>query len=194
MGNLSDFFASGGGNNILEQLSFNCDNQTISTLQGNITAPNCTSYQNVTSTAMADVTNSSFAYQPPTGTTKVVIEYRFQQSQDEQANYYTLGSMLGSVDGVDVGTSKIQWFDYGYSSYERSAQIRNIRCEIKINGQTDSIANGTMNTWNSAKNIKMRAACYNASTYNYWLHQTNYWIAGGNNEFVVPAYKITAYA
>ncbi len=194
MGNLTDHFSGGGGNNILEQLSFNCDNQTISTLQGDITVPNCTVYQNVTSTSLADVTNSSFAYQPPNGTTKVVIEYRFHQSNDEASNYYTLGSMLGNVDGTDVGTSKIQWFDYGYSTYERSAQIRDIRCEIKINGQTDDIANGTMNTWDSPKDIKIRAACYHSSTYNYWLHRTNYWIASGTSEFVIPSYTITAYA
>ena len=194
MGNLTDHFSGGGGSNILEQLSFNCDNQTISTLQGDITAPNCTVYQDVTSTSLADVTNSSFAYQPPNGTTKVVVEYRFNQAYDESGYYHTLGSMIGNVDGTDIETSKIQWFDYGYNTYGRFSQIRDIRCEIKINGQADDVANGTMNTWDSPKNIKIRAACYHASTYNYWLHRTNYWVNTGNEEFVIPSYTITAYA
>ena len=127
MGNLSTFFPAPVSSNVLEQLSFNCDGQTISTVQGNITAPNCTALQNVNSTSLADVTNSTVAYQPPTGATKVVIEYRFLQNHDRAGNYYTLGSMVGNVDGTDVNTSRMQWFDYSYSSYERSSQTRNIR-------------------------------------------------------------------
>ena len=194
MGNLSTHFPAPTSSNVLEQLSFNCDGQTISTAQGDITAPNCTAYQNVTSTSLADVTNSTVAYQPPSGTTKVVVEYRFLQNHDRGANYYTLGSMVGNFDGYDVNTSRIQWFDYGYSSYERSSQTRDIRFEIKINGQADNIASGTVSTWDASKNIKIRAACYNSSTYDYYLHLTDYWIASGTEYFVVPSYKITAYS
>mgnify|MGYP001206947660 CR=1 FL=1 len=193
MGNLSTFFPVASSTNVLEQLSFDCDGQTISTSQGNITAPNCTATQNVTSTSMADVTNSTVAYQPPSNATKVVIEYRFLQNHDRAGNYYTLGSMQANVDGTDVNTSRLQWFDYGYSSYERSSQTRNIRVEIKING-TEALASGTMGTWNSSKNIKIRAACYHASTYNYYLHLTDYWLNTGTEYFVVPSYKITAYS
>lgn len=193
MGNLSTFFPAPVSSNVLEQLSFNCDGQTISTVQGNITAPNCTALQNVNSTSLADVTNSTVAYQPPTGATKVVIEYRFLQNHDRAGNYHTLGSMVGNVDGTDVNTSRMQWFDYGYTSYERSSQTRNIRVEIKING-TEALASGTMNTWSSAKNIKIRAGCYHATTYNYYLHQTDYWLNTASEHFVVPSYKITAYS
>ena len=194
MGNLSTHFPAASSTNVLEQLSFNCDGQTISTTQGNISAPNCTSYQNVTSTSLADVTNSTFAYQPPNGTAKVVIEYRFLQGHDRVGNFHTLGSMVGNIDAYDVNTSRIQWFDYGYTTYERSTQTRNIRIEIKINGQTDDIANGTVNTWDTSKNIKIRAGCYDPSVYNYYLHQTDYWLNTGTEHFVVPSYKITAYS
>lgn len=193
MGNLSTHFPAPVSSNVLEQLSFNCDGQTVSTTHGNITAPNCTALQNVTSTTLADVTNSTVAYQPPSGTTKVVVEYRFLQGHDRAANYHTLGSMVGNIDAYDVNTSRIQWFDYGYTSYERSTQTRNIRVEIKING-TEALASGTMGTWDSAKNIKIRAACYHASTYNYYLHQTDYWLNSGTEHFIVPSYKITAYS
>ena len=54
--------------------------------------------------------------------------------------------MVGNFDGYDVNTSRIQWFDYGYSSYERSSQTRDIRFEIKINGQADNIASGKIST------------------------------------------------
>ena len=194
MGNLSTHFPAASSTNVLEQLSFNCDGQTISTTQGNISAPNCTSYQNVTSTSLTDVTNSTFAYQPPNGTAKVVIEYRFLQGHDRVANFHTLGSMVGNIDAYDVNTSRIQWFDYGYTTYERSTQTRNIRIEIKINGQTDDIANGTVNTWDTPKNIKIRAGCFDVSVYNYYLHQTDYWLNTGTEHFVVPSYKITAYS
>lgn len=193
MGNLSTHFPAPVSSNVLEQLAFNCDGQTVSTTHGNITAPNCTALQNVNSTALADVTNSAVAYQPPSGTAKVVVEYRFLQGHDRAANYHTLGSMVGNIDAYDVNTSRIQWFDYGYTSYERSTQTRNIRIEIKING-TEALASGTMGTWDSAKNIKIRAACYHASTYNYYLHKTDYWLASGTEHFVVPSYKITAYS
>ena len=192
MGNLTQHFPEAASTNVLEQLSFDCDGQTISTSQGNITAPNCTAMFNVTSTSMADVPNSTVAYQPPGDATKVVIEYRFLQNHGRAANYYTLGSMQGNVDGTDVNTSRIQWFDYGYSSYERSSQTRNIRVEIKING-TEALASGTMATWDSAKNIKIRAGCYSASTYDYYLHLTDYWADTGTEYFVVPSYRITAY-
>ena len=193
MGNLSTHFPAPVSSNVLEQLSFNCDGQTVSTTHDNITAPNCTALQNVTSTALADVTNSTVAYQPPSGTAKVVVEYRFLQGHDRASEYKTLGSMVGNIDAYDVNTSRIQWFDYGYSTYERSTQTRNIRIEIKING-TEALASGTMGTWDSAKNIKIRAACYHASNYNYYLHQTDYWLASGTEHFVVPSYKITAYS
>jgi hypothetical protein len=193
MGNLTDLFPAASSSNVLEQLSFNCDGQTISTVQGDITAPNCTAYQNVNSTSLADVTNSTVAYQPPEGTTKVIIEYRFLQNHDRVANYHTLGSMLGNVDGTDVNTSRIQWFDYSYTSYERSSQTRDIRVEIKING-TEALASGTMSTWDTPKNIKIRAGCYHATTYNYYLHLTDYWLNTGTEYFVVPSYKITAYS
>jgi hypothetical protein len=194
MGNLSTHFPAPTSSNVLEQLSFNCDGQTITTTQGDITAPNCTALQNVTSTSLADVTNSTLAYQPPSGTTKVVVEYRFLQGHDRAANYHALGSMLGNLDGYDVNTSRLQWFDYGYTVYERSTQTRNVRFEIKINGQSDNIASGTVNTWDAPKNIKIRAGCYHASTYNYYLHQTDYWLNTGTEYFVVPSYKITAYS
>jgi hypothetical protein len=193
MGNLTDLFPAASSSNVLEQLSFNCDGQTISTVQGDITAPNCTAYQNVNSTSLADVTNSTVAYQPPEGTTKVIIEYRFLQNHDRVANYHTLGSMLGNVDGTDVNTSRIQWFDYSYTSYERSSQTRDIRVEIKING-TEALASGTMSTWDTPKNIKIRAGCYHGTTYNYYLHLTDYWLNTGTEYFVVPSYKITAYS
>jgi len=90
------------GSNILEVVTGACDGRTVSTSNGNITLSDITAEQQLT-TSFADVTGSSIAYTPPSGTTHLKYSFQF---------FKTIGS--GSaltntsiyVDGTEVENSR----------------------------------------------------------------------------------------
>ena len=60
---------------VLEQFFLLCDGRSVSTSNGTVTTTNVTAAQALTDSFVA-ATGSSLTYQPPTGTTELIFEYK----------------------------------------------------------------------------------------------------------------------
>ena len=197
MGNLTDHFSGGGGNNILEQLYFTPDGRTITTLQGDITAPNVTAYQVVASTSPVAFANCNFSYTPPTGTTKVLLEFTFYGRSNNSGNLYPLPTVYARLDNTVITDSK--WGGYFYTagaSYDTFDPT--IKAEILING-TDDIANNSVSTWTSSKTFSFIGMSYDTNQHSWLMHNVRYGsptsgtASNSTNYQCPPKYKVTAY-
>ena len=186
MGNLTDHFSGGGGNNILEKLIWHPKGQTITTTQGTFTSGNITTNQDFSSTAMTNATGTDFSYTPPSGTTSVFIRYECAVRKAGGSGKQ-LGSMVIQVDGTEVNDSRSQWF-HNETLYE--VDRKSVEAVINING-TANIGSGDMDTWNSAKVIRLRAGVY-SSTYSIRMHRLDYWLNSGTDSFVRPTITVVA--
>ena len=65
-----------GGSNIKEKLVMLCDGNNYTVGSGTYTSTNVTAEQTMTTTS-TDITGSSIAYTPPSGTTMVIYEFVF---------------------------------------------------------------------------------------------------------------------
>ncbi len=192
MGNLTDHFSSGGGagSNILEHLVWHPKGQTISTLKGGFTAGNITTHQDFSSTQMLPVNGTQIPYLPPDGTTQVYIRFEFLSRHPSSGS--TLGSVSIEIERpghgfIDVWDSRTQWF-HSQSTYEVNRKA--VECVINING-TEDREQGSVSSWDVARNIKVMAAAY-SSSYTHRMHRTDYWRNGGTDSFVRPIMTIIA--
>lgn len=197
MGNLTDHFASSGGNNILEQIYFQPDGRSVSTVQGNKTAPNCTAYQIIASTSATVLTNMNFSYTPPAGTTKVLIEVIVYGRSNNSGNRYPLPTIYMRLDNTVITDSK--WGGYFYTAGpSHDPFYPTVTAEIDING-TDDIANNSVATWTADKTISFIGLAYDTNQHSYILHNaqygspTNGQTSNSTQYNVPPKYKITAY-
>ena len=187
MGNLTDHFSGGGGgSNILEKLIWHPKGQTITTTQGAFTSGNITTHQDFTTSTMTNVNGTDFSYTPPDGTTSVFIRFEYAVRKNGSSGQQ-LGSVVIQVDGTEVDDSRTQWF---HNTTVYKVDRKSVEAVIDING-TESIASGSMNTWNSAKVIRLRAGVY-SSAYGIRMHRLDYWLGGNTDVFVRPTITIVA--
>ena len=175
--------------NILEQITYRADGRTITTSQGNITAPNVTAVTNVTSNTFLDVPGTNIDYQPPTGSSLVVYEANMQLKYiSGGTGGYMAPSFLINFDGTDVtNTRKGYLFQLTYD------EEFSVFLAMQITGGSDSIASEQVGSWTSAKTIKTRACAY-SSTYRYALNGTYHYAGAGAHLINPPLIKITAYS
>ena len=170
---------------ILECFSGKCDGSTITTQSGNqFTFQNCTGLQNMPSVTTS-VTGSSVTYEPPSGTLYVEYEYSFTHSRSDVHSIIHVDAV---IDGTVV-TKNSRTF----SNYQGVTQCQ---FQMIIEIGTNNISNGQVSSWNSTRVIYLRAREYGSSweailNTNYWWNGT--YPASGDQQFVRPVVKITAY-
>jgi len=184
-GNLS-FGTVGNSSSIqvLEQFFSPCDGSVIATSAGNLTLPNVTAYQSMT-TSMVDIVGSEISYTPPTGTTQVIYMFHFVQGSDGDNDSIFSTKLL--IDGSTIDSSKftqrggnahfdtIQYFQFG----------------INIGG-TASTDTGRVASWTSAKTLKMQGAEY-SSNHETQVHRVqNFGYSNTPMVFRRPSIGITA--
>lgn len=169
------------GSNILEVVTGACDGRVVSTSNGNITLSNITAEQQLT-TSYADITGSSIAYTPPTGTTHIKYSYEFFITEGAGS---TIGHYKILVDSTEVtGAKQTIW---------GTGQRGKVDYVFKTNASSEDLAKGHFTSWSSNKTIKVQAREY-SSSHQVQLHAIHY-LDGSSSagDISVPIITITAY-
>ena len=173
-----------GSLQVIEQFFSPCDGSVIATSAGNLTLPNVTQYQQMT-TSMTTLTGSEISYTPPTGATQVIYTFSFVGGSDSGNNDSIFSAKL-LIDNSTIDSSKftqrganahwdtIQYFQYG----------------INIGG-TANTNTGRQASWTSAKTLKMQGAEY-GSSYQTQVHRLQNFGSSTPNAFRRPSLGITA--
>ena len=169
-------------NKVLEQFFYPCNGETVTTSEGDITLPNVTAVHNATTT-FADLTGSSIAYTPPTGTKTVIYRFCFQH---------------GKPDGNELHISNFKFFidnnEVLYSRTTVSAEDPNdivvFEWPIRIGGTADTNT-GRVASWSSDKTLKMQMREHHAN-YPTIAHEAAWWEGTGTWVFSMPRIGITA--
>lgn len=184
-------FATVGGSNVLEVLTGVCDGRSVTVPSGTYTMPNVTAFQSLTG-SYADITGSSIAYTPPSGTTKVIYNLQAFFSRDGD---YPLGHFKFFVDSDEA--SKFRKTLYG-GTLIIPIDFRYI---ITIGGSADT-ANANVASWSSNKTLKITGREYTdgsgGSGNHGIMHKMVYWDgtsasgSGNGSTYIAPTLTITA--
>jgi len=172
------------GRQILEQFYTPCDGSVIATSAGNLTVPTVTGVQTLTSTH-TDITGSSIAYTPPSGTTQVIYRFSFHWSRAGDDN--TRGHFKLFIDSDEVTNARLN--SGGGANYGGEGQVH-FEWGINIGGSAVT-ATGRQASWSSSKTLKIQGREYEGAI-EQKLHQTYYWDGAASNQFSQPCVGITA--
>lgn len=184
---------------IIETLEGICDGNPVTVKSGTYTLSNVNSTQAMTD-SHAVISGSSIEYTPPAGTTRVCYEFwvymRDAGSGSGSRPLLHFQSQLDNSSGTPtvINNSRHTWrFISGADVQDVQSWIYN-KIIVSI-GQvsTESVANGRLVSWNSARTFRWTARRY-SSSYDADLHQTQHWDGTGSNIRVRPHVKITAIA
>ena len=184
-GNLS--FGAGGNTGslqVLEQFFSPCDGSVIATSAGNVTIPNVTAYQSMTS-SMATLTGSEISYAPPTGTTQVIYTFHFVQGSDNARNDAIFSGQL-QIDGSTITSSRFT--QRGANAHWDTIQYFQFGINI---GGTTSTDTGRLASWTSAKTLRMQGSEHSGS-YETQVHRVQNFGGNSANIFRRPSLGITA--
>lgn len=170
---------------VIEVLSSLCNGSTVPAESGDYTWPNVTTWQALTETD-ADVTGSSIAYTPPTGTAKVIYEFSFQHAASNAAN---MGHYKFHIDGTEVVDAR---YSLGTNVWDYGRKVV-FRWVIDCAASADNTDQGAFTSWTSAKTLKVVAREY-SSGYQVVLHFAKWWNGVESNTFHRPSLTITAIA
>jgi hypothetical protein len=167
----------------IEYLSSPCDGSTVSGISGDYTWPTVSAVQLLTTT-FEDMTGSSISYTPPTGTTKVI--YRLTYLASRFIDAHGIISNMFYIDDTEVLYAR-----YTVGS-DYLAQRVVFEWPINIGGDADTNV-GRVETWTTAKTLKLQAREYGASN-EAKLHETYYWENAASSQFSMPVLTIIAIA
>ena len=174
--------ASGAVNNIKEQLAMLCDGQNYVVDSGTYTPTDVTSGQALT-TSYADITGSSIAYTPPSGTLAVIYNFIFECRQG--STHHGIGHFKLFIDSDEVVHGR-----QGMSANSMLCTELNYKYVIPIGGSADTDT-GRQATWTSAKTLKMQGREHGSSN-TFTLHTSYYWDGSASGQFRRPSLIITA--
>ena len=165
---------------IIENLELTCTGQAQTVLSGAYTPQNVTGVQNLTST-YADVTGSTLAYTPPAGTTRVV---------------FTFGCQVSYKDTNAISHWKLFLDSDEVTAFRRSAsasigEIFHSLSWIFTIGGSAVTATGVVESWGSAKTIKLQSREFGSSN-EAELHTTTNFDGGASAIVVPPTISIKA--
>ena len=169
------------GGQILEVLAMNCDGEDYVVRSGTYTSTNVTTHQGLTTT-FADVTGSSVAYTPPTGTKVVIYEFNYQVRGVDAHGIAHLKFM--------IDTAEVVYARSNISANSAMSGRYHFKWAIPIGGTT-SANTGRIASWSSAKTLKLQAREYGSSNETN-MHQSQHWNGSGTSTFMAPSICITA--
>jgi hypothetical protein len=177
---------------IIEMLSHSCDGTTMNGAGSrSYTWPTVSAIQAFTTTS-TDITGSSIAYTPPTGTKTVLYRFVWKWQDD---GYGGISHFKFFIDSTEV----IGAYKCIAASYESNAHAENVQVfEYSIDcaaASTDASA-AKFESWTSNKTLKWQGSeygsSYGASAHkNTWRDQTG---ASAPYTLAVPTLTITAIA
>ena len=184
---------------IIETLVGVCDGNPVTVKSGTYTLENVNAVQ-AAGDNYATISGSSINYVPPPGTTRVCYEFwvfmRDAGAGSGSRPLLHFQSQLDNSSGTPtlINNSRHTWrFVTGTDVQDVQTWIYN-KAIVSI-GQvgTESVANGRLVSWDSARTFRWRFRRYSAS-YDADLHETQHWDGTGTNVRVRPHVKITAIA
>jgi hypothetical protein len=167
----------------------NGSSQTVSS--GTYTFPNVSAIQSLT-TSHADVTGSTIAYTPPSGTTRVRYDFEMKLKAVALSG---ISHYAFYIDGVEV-TGARTTRNYSHSSAAQGNLLQKFSWIIDCNASSDSATDGAFTSWTTAKTMKWTARGY-GSGYEMQLHSNTWWDGGGASGSTLlfkPMITITAIA
>jgi len=190
-GNLS-FGAAAG--QIIETVVGMADGRSVTVGSGTYTLGNVTGVQTMTN-SYADVTGSSIAYTPPTGTKALIYQFDFMW------NASTLSGICYHqivIDGTVVTPTKT-CISADYNSYHHSHQAQSAYWVFDLSVGSNDYANGKVqgSAWTSNKTMKMQMREADNSSYNCVIHENDFMdgtTASGSDRLRIPKLQITAIA
>jgi len=185
---LSSLGVTGAGS-VLQEIYGFCDGRTVS----GITFLNVTATQALTTTH-TDITGSTVAYTPPTGTKTVVYTFSFNFHSDGLSGISHYKLLIDSTEVV-LGRRTLA---SAYDGNHHATLRMNFDYPILIDStlSSDDIANGKLKSWTGAKTLKMQAREYDGG-YQASLHKNGWWDgsgASGTNNVSIPTLSIKAIA
>ena len=145
---------------VLEQFYVSCDGTAVTTAKGSVSIENTFTTQTL-ATTFADVTGSSISYEPPDNT-KIVI-YRFTMA----GFYHSADSIAyGHIFLDNVAVSDHPFTERADDNLSVVTWDHAFRIEPSL---TANAATGRVQSWNSAKTIKIKARDHSTS-YHAKLH------------------------
>ena len=168
--NLS-FGSAAGPGQIIETVAGMCDGRSVTVSSGTYTLGNVTAVQALTAT-YTDLTGSSIAYTPPTGTKALIYEFDFLW------NAATLSGIAYHqilIDGTVVTPSKT-CVAADYNSYHHSHQAQTAYWVFDLSVGSNDYANGKVqgSAWTSNKTIKVQMRESDNSSYNCVIHENDF--------------------
>ena len=167
-------WAATSGHGILEQFFCVCDGSTIALPSGSKTVQDVTAHMALNNT-FTDITGSTLAYTPPTGTKQVIYEFHYACTPEDGNIIFHTKLFLDS-DEVNMARMTYRAND---SFTDRIVQ----KWAFNIGGSADTNS-GRVASWSGSKTMKMQAR--EASTSNEaYLHRLSNW-DGGTTDVMAP--------
>jgi len=192
-GNLS-FGAAAGAGQILETVVGMADGRSVTVGSGTYTLGNVTAVQALNAT-YTDVTGSSIAYTPPTGTKALIYQFDFMWNASTLSgiSYHRI-----LIDGTVVTPTKT-CVASDYNSYHHAHQPQSAYWVFDLSVGSNDYANGKVqgSAWTSNKTIKMQMREADNSSYNCVIHENDFMdntTASGSDRLRIPKLQITAIA
>tara|TARA_R100000152_G_scaffold16878_1_gene8424 strand:- start:213 stop:845 length:633 start_codon:yes stop_codon:yes gene_type:complete len=166
---------------VVEQFYYPCIGETVTTGAGDITLGNVTTAQFGTST-YTDLTGSTIAYTPPSGTKTVIYKFQFMHSRAHDT--YHVGHFKFFIDSDEVTKAYIT------HGAEDVSDLVTLEWPIRIGGTADTTS-GRVSSWTSNKTLKIQFREYGSSNETK-CHETEHSDGTGDNTMVIPRIGITA--
>jgi len=185
---------------IIETLEGICDGNDVTVQSGTYTLANVNADQLLDANSYATISGSSIEYVPPPGTTRVCYEFwvymRDSGSGNSSRPMLHFQSELDNASGTAtvINNSRHTWRMVNQIDIQDAQTWIYNKIIVSIGQVTsESVANGRLVSWDSARTFRWRARRY-SSSYNATLHETQHWDGTGSNIRVRPRVKITAIA
>ena len=184
---------------IIETLQGVCDGNNVTVQSGTYTLTNVNALQEAGNN-YATMSGSSINYTPPPGTTRVCYEFwvfmRDSGGGNSSRPLLHFQSQLDNSSGTPtiINNSRHTW-RFATDTDIQDVQTWVYNKAIVSIGQvdTESVANGRLVSWDSARTFRWRFRRY-SSSFHADLHETQHWDGTGTNVRVRPHVKITAIA
>jgi len=160
---------------VLEQFYLLCDGRSVTTSNGTVSTTNVTAVQSLTN-SFVTATGSSLTYQPPTGTTELIYEYKFMFDESNGNDRY-LFSYHVDIDGTAILESR----GGAYTNGSTFNDYHYVKYGFRIGADSDSATTGDRASWSSNKTISLKIARYN-SGYATTLHKIRYYTPGASSD------------